>query len=48
MGFTPGEVDDCSIWQFLACRDGWVRANTVEKTRPPTPEQHDAMIAKWT
>ncbi|HEY1878430.1 MAG TPA: hypothetical protein VGG68_00710 [Caulobacteraceae bacterium] len=49
MGFTPAEVDGCSIWQFLAARDGWIRANSMDDdVGPPTPEQHDAMIAKWT
>jgi hypothetical protein len=47
MGFTPAEVDACSLWQFLAARDGWIKANTVERDQTPTPEEHDALIAKW-
>ena len=48
MGFSPAEVDGCSLWQFLAARDGWIKANTTEdSSRPPTPEEHDALIAKW-
>lgn len=47
MGFTPSEVDACSLWEFLAARDGWIAANTTKQDRAPTPEEHDAMIEKW-
>jgi len=48
MGMTPAEVDACSFWEFLAARDGWIAANAPpDQVRPPTPEEHDAMIAKW-
>lgn len=48
MGFTPAEVDDCSLWQFLAARDGWITANTIDEgPKAPTPEEHDALVAKW-
>ncbi|WP_323789967.1 hypothetical protein [Thalassovita sp.] len=23
MGFTPIQIDQMSIWEFMACRDGW-------------------------
>ncbi|WP_168797899.1 hypothetical protein [Pacificoceanicola onchidii] len=23
MGFTPEEVGRMSLWEFMACRDGW-------------------------
>ena len=23
MGFTPAQVDAMSVWEFLACRDGF-------------------------
>jgi hypothetical protein len=47
MGFTPAQVDGCSLWEFLVCREGWIAANCPEETAAPTPEQHDAMIEKW-
>jgi hypothetical protein len=49
MGFTPTEIDEMSFWEFLAARDGWIDANTADdgKLKPPTPEEHDAMIAKY-
>ena len=47
MGFTPAQVDACSLWEFLAARDGWIAANTVQESAAPTPEEHDAMIEKW-
>jgi hypothetical protein len=48
MGFTPAQVDACSLWEFLAARDGWIKANTVDdKTRAPTPEEHDALVEKY-
>lgn len=27
MGFTPQQVGAMSFWQFMACADGWARAN---------------------
>lgn len=27
MGFTPQQVDQMSIWEFMACRDGWNAAH---------------------
>jgi hypothetical protein len=49
MGFTPRQVDEMSLWEFLATRDGWIEANTAPDTSigPPTPEEHDAMLEKY-
>ena len=48
MGFSPAAVDGCSLWEFLAARDGWIKANTVaDQERPPTPEEHDALVEKY-
>lgn len=41
------EVDAVSFWEFLAARDGWIRANSVTEAQAPSPEEHDAMLAKW-
>lgn len=47
MGWTPAQVDSCSLWQFLAARDGWIAANTPDQSKPPTAAEHDAMVEKW-
>jgi len=48
MGWTPSEVDACSIWEFLAAREGWLEANTApEETAAPSGVEHDAMLRKW-
>jgi hypothetical protein len=48
MGFTPAQVDACSLWEFLACRDGWIAANTLDaEASAPTAAEHDAMLEKW-
>lgn len=30
MGFTPRQVDQMSMWEFLACLDGYAEANSGE------------------
>lgn len=41
-------MDGCSFWQFLAARDGYVLANSPpEDMKPPTDEEHDALVQKW-
>jgi len=27
MGFSPEQIGRMSVWEFLACRDGWNRAH---------------------
>ncbi len=27
MGFSPAQVGEMSLWQFLACADGWAQAH---------------------
>lgn len=36
-----------SLWELLACIDGVARANSPDQVRPPTEEEHDALIAKY-
>lgn len=31
MGFTPSEIDKMSLWEFMACRDGWNAAHGAKK-----------------
>lgn len=33
MGFTPQQVGAMSLWQFMACADGWARANSPEAAK---------------
>jgi hypothetical protein len=48
MGWTPAEVDACSLWEFLAARAGWLEANSAPEDRPaPSADEHDAMVEKW-
>lgn len=48
MGFTPSQVDACSLWEFLAAREGWIAANSAPDQAPaPTADEHDAMMRKW-
>jgi hypothetical protein len=49
MGWTPQQVDACSLWEFLAARDGWIKANSPEDNKPPPPtaSEHEAMMQKW-
>ncbi|MDX0230242.1 hypothetical protein GOC14_06735 [Sinorhizobium meliloti] len=30
MGFSPRDVDQMSIWEFMAAVDAWHKANSVE------------------
>ena len=43
MGFAPDQVDRMSLWQFVACVDGWKTANGVEDkpAAPSADEFHD-------
>ncbi|MFC5423045.1 hypothetical protein ACFPOB_26195 [Bosea eneae] len=33
MGFTPAQVGEMSLWQFMACVDGWAKANSPEAAK---------------
>ncbi len=33
MGFSPRQVGEMSLWQFMACADGWARANSPEASK---------------
>ncbi len=47
MGFTPEQVDRMSLWQFVACLDGWKAANGVEeKPEPPSAEEFRDMVER--
>lgn len=31
MGFTPQQVNDMSMWQFMAAVDGYIKANSTDE-----------------
>ncbi|MBN9472266.1 MAG: hypothetical protein J0J10_26240 [Bosea sp.] len=33
MGFSPQQVGEMSLWQFMACADGWARANSPDAAK---------------
>lgn len=30
MGLSPQQIGAMSLWQFMACADGWARANSPD------------------
>jgi hypothetical protein len=38
MGFTPQQVNEMSMWQFMAAVDGYVEANTADDRSLTTKE----------
>lgn len=45
MGFTPQQIGAMSLWQFMACADGWARANSPEAAKRTNEDQSDAVKA---
>lgn len=43
MGFTPAEVGAMSPWQFMACLDGYGRANGWEQPNRDKPMSVERM-----
>jgi len=41
MGFTPQQVNEMSMWQFMAAVDGYVEANTADDGSLTTQEIDD-------
>lgn len=43
MGFSPREVDAMSLWQFIACVDGWNAAHGGDDggDGPPSAEEFE-------
>ncbi len=47
MGFAPDQVDRMSLWQFMACLDGWKAAHGVEeKPAPPSADEFHDMVSR--
>ena len=38
MGFTPQQVGDMSMWQFMAAADGYAKANGAEDNERPSED----------
>lgn len=45
MGFTPEQVGRMSLWQFMACADGWARSNSPEAAKQSNDDQAEAVKA---
>ena len=46
MGYTPQQVDDMSLWQFIAAMDGYRRANNPGDAMPESSITDDDML-RW-
>jgi len=45
MGFTPEQINAMSIWQYMACVDGYIEANSSEDSRGMAKSEYDAVAA---
>lgn len=43
MGYTPQQVNDMSLWQFMAAVDGYIAANTPENERGLSDKEKDEL-----
>ena len=43
MGFSPRDLDSMSLWEFIACRDGFALANGA---KPKPKEISDQRLAE--
>lgn len=41
MGFSPQQVGAMSLWQFMACADGFARSNSAEAAKRSNDEPGD-------
>lgn len=47
MGFSPRDIDLWTWWEYRVCVSGWNKAHGGEQAMtPPTPDEHDALVAK--
>lgn len=47
MGLSPRQVDECSLWQFMAAADGYAKAHGAEeKTEAPTEDEYWDTVLK--
>ena len=46
MGWTPRQVDETPLWDFLAAWEGWRAFNAAPQgPKPPTDEEFRAAVA---
>lgn len=45
MGFTPREVGQMSVWQYMAALDGYIAANSTEDDKGLTKAEEDDLAA---
>lgn len=45
MGFSPREIGTMSLWQFMACADGYARANSPEAASRSNDDAFDGLDA---
>lgn len=43
MGFTPQQVDQMSMWQYLAAVEGYVKANSVDDANGLSSREADEL-----
>lgn len=46
MGFTPSQVDEMSFWEISAAVDGWNKAHSDNKPKPPSAEEFDRVVSR--
>jgi hypothetical protein len=34
MGLTPHDINEMSLWEYMACADGWKQAHQSEEKAP--------------
>jgi hypothetical protein len=44
MGLSPQQVGEMSLWQFMACADGWVRANSAGAAKLTNDDDDEAGV----
>ncbi len=45
MGFSPREVDQMSMWQFMAAAEGYTKANTPDDDKSLSKTEQDDLWA---
>lgn len=41
IGFTPTEIDQMSVWQFMSAVDGYAKAHDPEAAKELTADEED-------
>jgi hypothetical protein len=40
-------VKQCSLWEYAAAVDGWMRAQGIDPTPAPSNDEFDEWVAKY-